>query len=94
MKYHLHPIWDVEVDLQQKSIHRYTNVPLSNIRMRQSCSLNIDGYEAQPWDKQTDKCVYDYIIHTYGKIKGFKKVCNYETISEVFGDDECFTISW
>lgn len=58
--------------------------------MRQSCSLNIDGYEAQPWDKQTDKCVYDYIIHTYGKIKGFKKVRNYETISEVFGDDECF----
>ena len=59
--------------------------------MRQSGSLNIDGYEAQPWDKQTDKCVYDYFIHTYGKIKGFKKVRNYETISEVFGDDECFS---
>lgn len=82
---------DVQVDLQQKSIHRYTNVPLSNIRMRQSGSLTIDGYEAQPWDKQTDKCVYDYIIHTYGNIKGFKKVCNHETISEVFEDDECFT---
>ena len=58
--------------------------------MRKSGSLNIDGYEPQPWDKKTDKCVYDYIIHTYGNIKGFKKVCNYNTISEVFGDDECY----
>ena len=63
---------------------------MSEIRMRKSGSLNIDGYEPQPWDKKTDKCVYDYIIHTYGNIKGFKKVCNYNTISEVFGDDECY----
>ena len=81
---------DVEVLIQNKSIHKYTNIPMSEIRMRKSGSLNIDGYEPQPWDKKTDKCVYDYIIHTYGNIKGFKKVCNYNTISEVFGDDECY----
>ena len=82
---------DVDVDLTSKSIHRYSQVPLANVRMRQSGSLNIDEYDPQPWDKQTDKCVYDYIIHTYGNIKGFKKVCNYDMISEVFEDDECFS---
>ena len=82
---------DVEVLIQNKSIHKYTNIPMSEIRMRKSGSLNIDGYEPQPWDKKTDKCVYDYITHTYGNIRGFKKVCNYNTISEVSGDDECYT---
>ena len=82
---------NVDVDTIQKSIHKYTNVELGNIRMKKSGSLMIDGYDAQPWDKKTDKCVYDYIIHTYGNIQGFKKVCNYETISKVFEDDKCFT---
>ena len=82
---------DVNVDKVQKSIHKYTNMEMGDIRMKKSGSLMIDEYDPQPWDKQTDKCVYDYIIHTYGNIKGFKKACNYETISKVFEDDECFT---
>ena len=57
--------------------------------MRLAGSLNIDGYDTQEWDKKFDKCVYDYIIHTYGNIKGFKKVCNYEKLDEVFEDAEC-----
>ena len=64
---------------------------MADIRMNKSGSLMIDEYDPQPWDKQTDKCVYEYIIHTYGNIKGFKKACNYKTISKVFEDDECFT---
>ena len=82
---------DVNVDKVQKSIHKYTNMEMADIRMKKSGSLMIDEYDPQPWDKQIDKCVYDYIIHTYGNIKGFKKACNYETISKVFEDDECFT---
>ena len=36
---------DVEVGLQQKSLHRHTNVPMSKIRVRPSGSPDIDGYE-------------------------------------------------
>ena len=50
---------DVEVDSIKKSINKYTNVEMTNIRMRQSGSYNIDGYTNQDWDTQQDKCVYD-----------------------------------
>jgi len=84
---------DVEVDSIKKSINKYTNVEMTNIRMRQSGSYNIDGYTNQDWDTQQDKCVYDYIIHTYGKLKGFKKQCNdYKTLEEIFDNGDSMII--
>ena len=75
---------DVEIENQSQSIHTETNVPLENIRMKQSGSYMIDGYDKQEWDTNTNRCVYDYIIHRYGDIKGFKKSCTYEKLEEIF----------
>jgi hypothetical protein len=75
---------DVEILNVSPSIHRHTDVPLPDIRMRQSGVYNIDGYDTQEWDTNTNRCVYDYIIHRYGNVKGFKKSCNYETLEKIF----------
>ncbi len=84
---------DIELDSIKKSINKYTNVEMSSIRMKQSGSYNIDGYTNQDWDTQQDKCVYDYIIHTYGKLKGFKKQCNdYKTLEEIFDNGDSLII--
>lgn len=72
-----------------KSIFKYQDTDLRDVRMKKSGSLMIDGYDdKQEWDTRTDKCVFDYLINTYKNIKGFKKVCNYETIKEIFDDDD------
>ena len=84
---------DVVIDSVKQSIHKYTNVEMTNIRMKQSGSYNIDGYTNQDWDTQQDKCVYDYIIYTYGKLKGFKKQCNdYKTLEEIFDNGDSLII--
>ena len=84
---------EVVVDSINKSINKYTNVEMTQIRMRQSGSYNIDGYTNQDWDTQQDKCVYDYIIHTYGKLKGFKIQCNdYKTLEEIFDNGDSIII--
>lgn len=75
---------DVEIIHQKQSIHKQTNVPLPNIRMKQSGCYMIDGYGNQEWDTNTNQCVYDYIIHRYGDVKGFKKSCTYEKLDEIF----------
>ena len=78
---------DVEIIHQKQSIHKQTNVPLPNIRMKQSGVYMIDGYGDQEWDTNTNRCVYDYIIHRYGKVKGFIKSCTYEKLDEIFDND-------
>jgi hypothetical protein len=60
--------------------------PLNKIRMKQSGVGIYDGYDKQEWDTNTGRCVFDYIIHKYGNIKGFKKVCNYESLCNIFYD--------
>ena len=57
---------------------------LDSIRMRDSGAGLIDGYEKQDWDTNTGRCVFDYIIHRYGKIKEFITVCTYDNLYEVF----------
>jgi hypothetical protein len=47
-----------------------TGQNLNSIRMRQSGAGLIDGYEEQSWDTNSGRCVFDYIIHRYGNIKG------------------------
>lgn len=49
---------------------------IDNIRMRLSGAGLIDGYAEQNWDTNSGRCVFDYIIHRYGNIKGFKNVCS------------------
>ena len=61
---------------------------LDSIRMRESGAGLIDGYDKQDWDTNTGRCVFDYIIHRYGKIDGFKKVCNYDNLCEVFNREK------
>ena len=57
---------------------------MENIRMRKAGAGLIDGYDKQDWDTNTGRCVFDYIISRYGNIKGFKNVCNYEDLNNIF----------
>jgi hypothetical protein len=79
-------IFNVEIENITKNINIVPKVvkSIKEIRMTQSGSYMIDGYDNQEWDTNTNKCVYDYIIHRYGNIKGFKKSCNYEKLEEIF----------
>ena len=79
-------VYKVELENITKNINLVPRIttPISNIRMRQSGALNYDYYDNQEWDSNTNKCVYDYIIHRYGNLKGFKKSCNYEKLEEIF----------
>ena len=82
---------EVEILEQKSNIFEHMTAPLEQSRMRQSGNINIDGYDNQEWDKNNNQCVYDWIIHRYGNVKGFKKVCNKETITKVIGDESCLT---
>jgi len=62
------------------------NTKLNTIRMKDCKAGLIDGYEKQDWDTNTGKCVFDYIISRYGKIKGFKNVCNYLNLQNIFNE--------
>ena len=42
--------------------------------MKSSSSYIYDGYDNQEWDTNTGNCEFDYIIYTYGRIDGFKKI--------------------
>ena len=82
---------DVKLEKKSNTIKKVPNqlIDLKNIKMKQSGSLNIDTFDNQLWDTKTNKCVFDYIIYTYKDIKGFKKICNYETLNDIFDDDDC-----
>jgi hypothetical protein len=70
----------INTHIQQAS----SGTKLESIRMRDAGAFMIDGYENQEWDTKTNKCVFDYIIATYGNIKGFKNTCNYEELNKIF----------
>ena len=63
------------------------NARLDKIRMRDCSAGLLDGYDKQEWDTNTGRCVFDYIINRYGEIKGFKSICNYEDLNEIFTDN-------
>ena len=79
-------VYKVEIETITKNINLVPKViaPLSDKRLKRSGSLNIDNFDNQEWDTNTNKCVYDYIIHRYGNVNGFKKSCNYEKLEEIF----------
>ena len=35
-------------------------------------------------DTKNGTCVLDFLIFRYKEIKGFKKICNYEAVNEIF----------
>lgn len=58
---------------------------LKDIPMRNTGAGIIDGFKSQEWDTQTGRCVFDYIIHKYGKVKGFITRCkDYESLDVFF----------
>jgi hypothetical protein len=73
-------------DIEYENILNNTDkiITLERIRMKQSGVGIYDGYAKQGWDTNTGRCVFDYIIWKYGNIKGFKKVCNYESLCNIF----------
>ena len=58
--------------------------PLNKTRMKESGIGIYDGYDTQEWNTNTGRCVFDYIINTYGDIKGFIKICTYESLNRIF----------
>ena len=64
--------------------------PLDKIRMKDAGAGLYDGYAQQVWDTNSGKCVFDYIKYRYGNIDGFKKICNDESLCNIFYnlDDE------
>ena len=64
---------------------------VTNINMKHAGSFQLSNEKNQEWDTQTGKCVFDYLIHLYGNVKGFKKIMNYEYLNNEFtsyDDDE------
>lgn len=80
------PVISVNIISRKDNIKKVNNKlkPLNKIRMKQSGVGIYDGYDKQEWDTNTGRCVFDYIIYKYGNIKGFKKVCNYESLCDIF----------
>jgi hypothetical protein len=58
--------------------------PLNKTRMREAGVGIYDGYDTQEWNTNTGRCVFDYIINRYGDIKGFIKICTYESLNRIF----------
>jgi hypothetical protein len=59
---------------------------MSKLKMKDGSALLLDGDDKQDWDRKLGTCVHDYIIHRYGAIKGFKSVCTYEGLDNIFRD--------
>ena len=76
----------LEIDVKQTIEPVEITDRMENIRMRKAGAGLIDGYDKQDWDTNTGRCVFDYIISRYGNIKGFKNVCNYEDLNNIFDD--------
>lgn len=78
-------IIDVEPLSIKSDIHKYSNgQKYEDIKMKNSVAFKYDGYDKQDWDTNTGRCVFDYIIHTYKDIPGFKKICNYDELNKIF----------
>lgn len=61
---------------------------LKEIKMKDACSYNYEGYEEQDWDSKKGKCVFDYIGKKYGNLKGLKIACSEDNLIEIFNDKD------
>ena len=63
-------------------------------RMRNVLAYFKFGDDNQEWDTKQGKCVFDYLIHTYKDVSGFKKTLGrdkeqaYEFLNELFKDTD------
>jgi hypothetical protein len=58
------------------------------IKMRDATAYNLEDYDNQDWDTKKGRCVFDYIINRYGKIKGFILACNDDELIKIFNDKD------
>tara|TARA_R110002073_G_scaffold2643_1_gene17183 strand:- start:424 stop:4140 length:3717 start_codon:yes stop_codon:yes gene_type:complete len=49
-----------------------------------SFMMTLDGEEPHDWDTKTNRCVYDFLIHRYGKQKGLIKQMKYLNLYNIF----------
>jgi|GEM_PF-5489652 len=49
-----------------------------------SFMMTLDGDKPHDWDTKTNRCVYDFLIHRYGKQKGLIKQMKYLKLYNVF----------
>lgn len=75
-----------DIILSRTSIPMGNPVGLENIPMKDAFAYDLSGENKQEWDTKTGKCVFDYMIHLYGNVKGFKKIMNYKSLEEEFGE--------
>lgn len=61
---------------------------LREIKMKDACSYNYEGYEEQDWDTKKGKCVFDYIGKKFGNLKGLKIACSEDNLIEIFNDKD------
>ena len=59
----------------------------SKVKMRHYV-VDIDTGNPQTWDTRTGRCVFDYLMHIYGEIDGFKKIMRYDRLADIFSGDE------
>ena len=52
--------------------------------MRRVATLQLDKEGSQDWNTDNGTCVYDYLISTYGNLKGAKKISNYDELDFIF----------
>lgn len=84
----------VEVSIKTKTLHIQPagyGIKLEDIKMRDAGAFMVDGYGNHDWDTKTGRCVFDYVIYTYKDINGFKKICTYEKLNEIFGAFDDFS---
>ena len=69
-------------NINDKKINKY-----QEIKMKDASTYNLEDYDNQDWDTKKGRCVFDYIINRYGKIKGFILACNDKELIKIFNDE-------
>ncbi len=73
-------------DFNFKDYITFTPIPkkMKKSKIKLAGAMELDGFiKNEVWDTKTNKCVPDWIIYKYKKVKGFKKICNYENIQKI-----------
>ena len=71
------------IDIQTQIIPQ-TQIEASDFLLNSSTPLYIDVKSKEEWNTGENKCVYDFIMWRYGKIKGCIKICKFEKLWELF----------
>ena len=72
-------------DFNFKDYITFTPAPTKKTKskIKLAGAMELDSFiKNDVWDTGTNKCVPDWIIYKYSQVKGFKKICNYESIEK------------